>query len=271
MNAPAPGDARTIAAPSNPRVPHLSHSRVSKYLHCPEQYRLHYVENLRPRVPDANLVFGQLVHQALAQLFRTGADPAESFDNAWLVLANELLTYSDRESWQVLRDKGAALLRRFVAEEAPRIGAVRAVEKQFTLTITNLGAPLVGIIDLVAELDAALTVIDFKTAKSAYPEHEVALSDQLTAYQLAEPDAEQVAFCIFVKTKEPRIDRHISRREGANLRTYLAKVEHIAGQIVAGNFYQRPGRWCSYCDFLPVCLGDEQKVRETLVKVTPLS
>ena len=31
------------------------------------------------------------------------------------------------------------------------------------------------------------------------------------------------------------LDWHISRREGANLRTYLAKLEHIAGQIVAGN------------------------------------
>lgn len=37
----------------------------------------------------------------------------------------------------------------------------------------------------------------------------------------------------------------------------LAKVEYIAGEITAGHFYQRPGRWCSYCDFLPVCLGDE--------------
>jgi RecB family exonuclease len=269
MTAPATGDARTITAPSNSGVPYLSHSRVSKYLHCPEQYRLHYVENLRPRVPDADLVFGQLVHQVLAEMFRTGADPVESFDNAWLTLANELLTYSDRDSWQVLRDKGTALLRRFVAEEAPRISTVHAVEKSFSLTVTRLGAPLIGVVDLVAELDGTLTVIDFKTAKSAYPEHEVTLSDQLTAYQLAEPEAEQVAFCILVKTKEPRIDWHISRREGASLRTYLAKVEHIAGQIVAGNFYQRPGRWCSYCDFLPVCLGDEKQVRETLVQVAP--
>jgi hypothetical protein len=30
-------------------VPHLSHSRISRYLLCPEQYRLYYVENLRPR------------------------------------------------------------------------------------------------------------------------------------------------------------------------------------------------------------------------------
>jgi RecB family exonuclease len=222
---------------------------------------------LRPRIPDADLVFGQLMHQALAQFFRTGADPAESFDNAWLVLADEPLNYGERESWQVLRDKGAALLGKFVGEETPRIGAVRAVEKPFTLTITSLGVPLVGIVDLVAELEGALTVIDFKTAKSAYPEHEVSLADQLTAYQLAEPDAEQVAFCVFVKTKEPRIDWYVSRRDGDTLTAYLAKVKHIASEIAAGHFYKRPGRWCSYCDFLPVCLGDEDKIRDTLVQV----
>jgi len=271
MNAPGISTAPDTTVPSIARVPYLSHSRVAKYLHCPEQYRLHYVENLRPRFRDADLVFGQLVHQALAQLFRTGANPAESFDNAWLVLADEPLQYGDRESWQVLRDKGAALLRKFIAEEAPRISAVRAIEKAFTLTITRLGAPLIGVVDLVAELDGTLTVIDFKTAKSSYPEHEVALSDQLSAYQLAEPDAEQVAFCVFVKTKEPRINWHISRREGANLSAYVAKVEHITSEILAGHFYQRPGRWCSYCDFLPVCLGYEEKVHETLVQIPPRS
>ncbi len=252
-------------------MPHLSHSRVSKYLHCPEQYRLHYVENWRPRIPDADLVFGQLVHQALAQFFRTGADPADSFDNAWLVLKDELLTYGERESWQILRDKGIALLRRFIDLEASRIKVVYAIEKPFTLNITSLGTPLIGIIDLVADLDGVLTVIDFKTGKAAYPAHEVALADQLTTYQLAEPDAEQVAFCVLVKTKEPRIDWHVARRGGPELRTYLAKVEHIAGEITAGRFYQRPGRWCSYCDFLPVCLGDGQRIRETLVQVAPRS
>jgi hypothetical protein len=45
-----------------PRGPYLSHSRVSRYLQCPEQYRLYYVENLRPRIPAASLIFGQVIH-----------------------------------------------------------------------------------------------------------------------------------------------------------------------------------------------------------------
>ena len=48
---------------------------------------------------------------------------------------------------------------------------------------------------------------------------------------------------------------------------YLAKVKILSEDIATGKFYGRPGKWCSYCDHLPVCLGDNQKVQETLVRV----
>ena len=51
--------------------------------------------------------------------------------------------------------------------------------------------------------------------------------------------------------------------------TGLAKVECVAGEIAAEYFFKRPGEWCSYYDYLPVCLGDEQRIRETLVQVAP--
>jgi CRISPR/Cas system-associated exonuclease Cas4 (RecB family) len=250
-------------------TPYLSHSRVSRYLHCPEQYRLYYVERLRPKTPDAALMFGQLIHQALAQLFRTGADPAESFDNAWLVLRDDPLNDGRYESWEIMRAKGKALLAKFLNEEMPRLGNVMAIEQLFTLRITSLDLALVGVIDLVAELDGVHTVIDFKTAGSAYQDHDVQLSDQPAAYQLAEPDAQQFALCVFVCTKEPRIEWYISARQPAQLAEYLAKADLVGHAVTAGHFYKRPGRWCGYCDFLPVCLGDEQKTRETLVQVAP--
>ena len=34
-------------------APHLSHSRINRYLTCPEQYRLYYVEKLRPKPKPA--------------------------------------------------------------------------------------------------------------------------------------------------------------------------------------------------------------------------
>ena len=108
---------------------------------------------------------------------------------------------------------------------------------------------------------------DFKTSASSYAEHEVKLSDQLTAYQLAEPRAEQMALCVLVKTKEPKIEWHVSQRNPDDLLDYLAKAGYVAHEIAASRFYKRPGMWCAWCDFLPVCMKDERKIAETLVRL----
>jgi CRISPR/Cas system-associated exonuclease Cas4 (RecB family) len=248
--------------------PHLSHSRINRYLLCPEQYRLYYIEQLRPRLYSASLVFGQAVHQALASFFRTGSEPAGAFASLWAEARQFELRYSARESWEKLDATGRALLRKFVAEELSRIGKVSGAEKAFELGITEIETPFVGVIDLISELDGKKAVIDFKTSGSSYAEHEAKLSDQLTAYQLAEPEAEQMALCVLVKTKEPKIEWHVSERNADDLLGYLAKAGYVAREIAARRFFKRPGMWCSWCDFLPVCLRDERKTTETLVRVS---
>lgn len=249
-------------------TPHLSYSRINRYLHCPEQYRLYYIENLRPRFPSASLAFGQVVHQALAFFFQEKGDPVGFFGHAWGEAKHVELTYGKRESWGKLRDKGQALIEKFLREELPRLQNVRASEKVFQLNITSLDLPFIGVIDLLADLDGKPSVIDFKTSGSAREEHEVMLSDQLTAYKLAEPDAEQTALCVLIKSKEPKIEWHLSKRNGDQLVEFLSKADLVAREIAAGHFYKRPGKWCAWCDYLPVCLQDKEKVEGTLVRIT---
>ena len=122
-------------------VPHLSHSRISRYLLCPEQYRLYYIENLRPRFYSANLAFGQAVHQALAALFKTGADPADTFAALWNDARQFDLRYGARDSWEKLNETGKSLLGLFELAELPRIGKVAASEKVFELGITAIDEP----------------------------------------------------------------------------------------------------------------------------------
>jgi putative RecB family exonuclease len=246
---------------------YLSYSRINKYLHCPEQYRLYYVENLRPRIPSASLVFGQIIHKGLEHLLRNQGDSVKWFLEAWNAFKEVDLRYSQKESWEKLHAIGWSLLEKFEKEELPRLGKVRGTEKVFELNITSLPLPLVGVIDLVTEMDRKMTVVDFKTAASAYEEHEVILSDQLTTYQLAEPEAEQTALCVLVKTKEPRIEWHVSKRNPEMVIEYLDKVHYVAEEIAAGRFYKRPGKWCGYCDYLPVCIGDKKKTEETLMEI----
>lgn len=255
------------AGPYNAQAPHLSYSRLNRYLLCPEQYRLYYVERLRPRVLPASLVFGQTVHQSLASFFHCQASPTDFFTEHWGEVKDTPLRYAYREAWDKLAERGKILLDLFVTQELPKLERIVASEKSFEFTVSSLRLPLVGIIDLLAVIGGELTVVDFKTSGSAYNDHEVVLSDQLTTYHLAEPEARQSAFCVLVKTKEPRIEWHFSRRSGEQLTEFLGKVEVVAQDINARRFYKRPGQHCAWCDFLPCCMEDKQRAQETLMQI----
>jgi len=194
------------------QTPHLSYSRIERYLRCPEQYRLYYIEGLRAKTESASLVFGAVVHLALAEFFRHSDDPVVVFREEWQALQDVEMRYSRKESWQTLKEKGEKLLEKFVREEARKIGTVLSVEKVFELGLSNLNQPFIGIIDLIAEMDGKRTLVEFKTALSDFEDYEITLLDQLSAYHLAEPDVEQVAVCVFVKAKEPRIEWHITQK-----------------------------------------------------------
>jgi hypothetical protein len=246
-------------------TPYLSYSRISRYLHCPEQYRLYYVENLKPKIASANLVFGQIIHQSLSHLFTKQGDPVKLFRDQWILMKDVQLDYSKKESWSKLESVGWKLLEEFIQKELPRFGKIEASEKAFKLKITGLDLWLVGFIDLIAELDGKKTVVDFKTSATAYQEYEVILSDQLTAYKLAEPEVEKSALCVLVKTQKPKINWYKGDRAAPEILEFLSKIAYIAQEILSGRFYKRPGKWCSWCDYLPVCTKETEKARTTLI------
>src|SRR5213083_3382583 len=129
--------------PVSCQTPYLSYSRINRYLHCPEQYRLYYVENLRLRFLAASLVFGQIVHRALAGLFQRKEDPVKSFLALWEQVKDAGLGYGQKESWEKFQASGQALLQKFLREELCRIGNGAAAEKSFELRIARLDLPFV--------------------------------------------------------------------------------------------------------------------------------
>jgi PD-(D/E)XK nuclease superfamily len=80
-----------------------------------------------------------------------------------------------------------------------------------------------------------------------------------------------VALCVLLKTKEPKIEWHPTQRTPEQLTEYLAKTEYVAEEIHNKRFYNRSGKWCSYCDYLPVCVNDRKKADETLVQITSVN
>ena len=249
--------------------PHLSHSQLNRYLHCPEQYRLYYVENLRLRVPSANLAFGSAIHRAMEGLFRSGLDAASVFEREWATAQDLELSYSRNSTWDSLQHIGRTLLERFQDRHAARISDVVGVEHRFEVGLTGLPQPLVGYVDLVARFEGAPSVIDFKTASPAYRPHEAVLSDQLSLYGLAEPEAEQGVLCILVKTKAPRILWQTAQKDPERQVAYVRKACIAAAGISQRHFYRRPGTWCNWCDYLPCCTGDRAQAEATLIRIEP--
>lgn len=149
----------------------------------------------------------------------------------------------------------------------PKLGQIFAVEAPFEMGLSNLPRPFIGVLDLVALVNGKKTLVDFKTASVDYGDHDVALSDQLTAYCVAQPEMEQAALCVLVKKRQPEIVWHFTQRSPEQQVEYLDKTEVVSHQIANRVFYKRVGFWCRQCDFVSVCMGDEKKARETLVQI----
>jgi hypothetical protein len=48
----------------------LSHSQCSKYTQCPQAYKYHYIERIRPKLTPASLLFGSALDAALNELLK---------------------------------------------------------------------------------------------------------------------------------------------------------------------------------------------------------
>jgi hypothetical protein len=59
---------------------------------------------------------------------------------------------------------------------------------------------------------------------------------------------------VLVKTKEPKIEWHVSERNPDDLVDYLKKAGYVAQEIKAGRFFKRPGLWCTWCALI-VAIG----------------
>jgi CRISPR/Cas system-associated exonuclease Cas4 (RecB family) len=248
----------------------LSHSKVNKYDFCPRAFRYYYIDKWTPKVKKPALLFGDAVDQGISAFFKAGEDPVMVFERVWRGLQESPVEWGKRTSWDGLLDTGKTLLERFVAEEALRFTEVMPDHVQQRLTAEVEGLSVVGYPDLYSRVDGLLTLVDFKTAQSSYDPDEVQLNEQLTAYWwllLANGlPVERVAFCVLLKLKEPRIEWHFAVRTAEEIAEYQEKLRLLDADIERGRFPKKTsscGQWGG-CEYLPLCLGHEARIRETL-------
>jgi len=238
---------------------YLTYSILRDFLICPEKGRLSHIERLKKPGMKAVLLWGTGIHFGIEGYYKTGINPWETFESFWIdaAEAEENIEYKDGETKENLLEAGKITLVKWLKhEETPKEHCL--VESSQRIEI--FGVPFYATIDFVGEKGNLL--IDWKTSSFRYNPLKPHYDLQLTAYSyvianVLEKTPEKAGFGVFIKKKDPEVQyvwgRQRTKEDFENFEKIVIKVWR---DIERGEFYRNPGMHCSWCDFLPLCLGE---------------
>jgi putative RecB family exonuclease len=244
----------------------LSFSQVSQYLGCPLKYRFQYVDQIPRPWRAAAMAFGTSVHAAIEWFHRERMDghspeaskAIEVFEADWFAQNVEPLVFSEWEDSEVLREKGIALLAKYLTAMAESKPAV--VESPFELDLydpetgEDLGVRFHGFIDLVEEGD---TLVDVKTAgrrpENGGLERHLQLSTYALVFYLLHGKIPDLRLDVLLKLKSPAIEQYRTTRSLPDLSWTSRLIERTARAIEQGHFFPNPSWRCGECEYFAHC------------------
>lgn len=249
---------------------HLSFSSLALFQQCPLRFTFRYVLGLPEETVGASLVFGSAVHAALEFHFRellVGHAPPtldmllDVFQESWRSNIGREVRFGKGEDINSLGRLAERMLRVFQASDLARPqGNILAVEEELRGTLVPGCPPLLGRVDLIVETEAALSVIDFKTARSQWSdEHVLEAAPQLMLYSelarpLADGKAMRLAFGVLTKTQNPALNMHPVVIEPGQVERTKRIVERVWQAIQSGNIYPNPSPMnCPGCPYRQAC------------------
>ncbi|MEE9185240.1 MAG: PD-(D/E)XK nuclease family protein [Acidimicrobiia bacterium] len=265
-----------------PQKPHISHSQLSMYWRCPEQYRRRYMEGERIP-PGIAMMTGSAVHKGIETNFRRKIEthedlPAAEIKDAAVAAFSDGLAdeYALTEEEETIGrgivvgdaiDQVTALAGLHATDQAPEYQPTE-VEHATRIVFQDAPVDLLAITDL---RDDRHRVTDFKTAARRKPEGEVHSSVQLTIYAAAfwvdhgtPPMA--VHLDTLVKTKTPKRQLLTSTRDMSHIEVLVRRINVTLAAIQAGAFtpcppdaWQCSDRWCGYFRTCPYVNSEPQR------------
>jgi putative RecB family exonuclease len=239
---------------------------VNAYLGCPLKYRFQYIDEIPPPWRAAALAFGSSIHAAV-EWFHTarldGKTPTAEeviaiFDADWFAQNLEPLVFSDKDSKEVLTEKGREMIRVYVAESNGKLP--KFIEQRFEIDLVDpstgeaFDIRLRGIIDLVEEDDL---LVDLKTAARTIEdgglERHLQLSTYALAFYLTFGLVPRLRLDMLLKTKTPRLERHETTRTVEDLGWTAQLIAGVARAIESRQFYPSPSWRCTECEYFAHC------------------
>jgi PD-(D/E)XK nuclease superfamily len=249
-----------------------SYTQISQYLACPRRYRYRYLDGWQEKDTRAAMLFGRAFEQALAAYFRH-EDAAGTLYREWAVYQQQLLHYSERDTWDSMLQEGIELLDRFCQEDRVHICQPRRdLQIKFVRPLAG-GNEFVAYVDAVGKLDGRACLLEWKTTSSRYPEEPdglLALDPQLVCYSWI-TGIHDVAQVVFVRKRLVEIQYFRTTITDEQRQEFNDVVDDTIGRIEAAHFLPHSGirfpqNPCSTCPYVGLCLGKPQLVEATLIR-----
>lgn len=218
------------------------------------------------------MIFGRAFETALTAYFGR-EDAGAALFQAWSEYRDQGLEFRGGETWDQMLYQGISLLNRFAQDarvtiEHPR----RSLQVQITKCLPG-ASEFVGYIDAIGHLDGIPAVIDWKTTSVRYPEEPaglLALDPQLVCYSWL-TGMPEVAFVVFVRKQRVEVQYLRATISEAQREEFGRLVDDSIAGIESGHFpahggIRFPQNPCLSCGFLGLCLNDEARVAQQLVR-----
>jgi len=152
---------------------------IDTYLQCPNKYKQLYVDGQDEKKDSSALRFGSALHLALQTHFE-GGDPYSVFNMYWNSIKDLHLEY-DRYSWEDLGEMASqSFLPNFIRLHAKKFSNTK---NELKMEAPILGEhTLQGTLDCIAEYEGKLTLFDYKTSHSRYPQYKIMRNPQMYIY-----------------------------------------------------------------------------------------
>jgi hypothetical protein len=247
-------------------IDHLSYSSITTFLECGENWRRKYILKEATQ-PTPALVFGSAFHGAVEAAVTPGN--TISLNDLWNTNWNKQIeqpVFWGADTPEQHCNEGLRLLSHKTVTDA--ISSIKVgtdeqgpkIERKVELHVPGVPVPVIGYIDLILE-DG--TPADLKTSKMSWSEAKASDSLQglfyLAALNQAGVDINwKFQHCIFVKTKEPKVQILENTHKPAELFFLFEIVKRVWKSIETENFPINPTGWMcdpKYCDFYSNCRG----------------
>jgi putative RecB family exonuclease len=187
---------------------------------------------------------------------------AHHVGESWERSAQECqVNFCSQDEAQALRQQAGSLVSLYLDQMPQDEPVPLAVETMLSVPLvdpedgTELGIPLLGIVDLILDEAAGPLVCDFKTAARGGAPLEIMNEVQLTSYAwLLRESLGQAESALeirqLIKTKTPRVEFHrYESRQEKHFRRLFAMLRAYLEDLDRGRFIPRPGFGCTMCPY----------------------